>query len=178
MIYYFTPYSTEKNIGKAYNDYCKIVPNDDDWICLMDGDIAFLHPQWGHDIEGYVKNKKEYDLLTAYTFRTRNRNQKYKRTIWTDTNIIRLWQESQKQSMYIKDWSVKPVHSDIAGFLMLFRKSLWNEIPFPEDKILGIDTAWSMNVLRAKKRIGVMEKIVCFHYYRHHKPLENVNHLK
>src|SRR5690606_25236005 len=53
-IWYSNPYNTSKNIGKALNDFCALVP-DKDWICLQDGDMLYLTPEWGKQIEDVVK---------------------------------------------------------------------------------------------------------------------------
>ena len=52
MIIYSNPFRSDKNIGKAYNDFikCLNVP-DDTWIVLQDGDITYLTDDWGKRIE-------------------------------------------------------------------------------------------------------------------------------
>ena len=174
MIYYFTPYSLEKDIAKAYNSHCALVPNDDDWICLLDGDFAFLTPDWGHDIEEATKSG--YDLLTCLTFRTRNKNQQFARRIWPLNDASQLYHLAMQQK---QKKGINTIHSDIAGFCMIFKKSLWNEFKFPKGLgVLGVDTEWSYNLVRKGKKVGVINNLVGWHYYRAHKNIEDTTHLK
>ena len=69
MIYYSIPYSTEKNLGKYYNDFMKVLPNDDDFACFVDGDTIFSTPNYGHIIQSVVDENPEVKLFTCYTNR-------------------------------------------------------------------------------------------------------------
>ena len=51
MIYYFSPFNSQKQIGKSHNEHCSLVPNDDDWICITDSDVLFLRPDTKTQIE-------------------------------------------------------------------------------------------------------------------------------
>ena len=69
MIHYITPYATDGNIGRAYNEACSLVPAGD-WICIRDGDTMFATPNWGRHIEQVVQKYGEsYDLFGAMTNR-------------------------------------------------------------------------------------------------------------
>src|SRR5690606_27666121 len=62
-IWYSNPYSTQKNIGKALNEVCELVP-DDDWIGLQDGDMMYLTTDWGLQIEEALKKYgNEFSLI-------------------------------------------------------------------------------------------------------------------
>jgi hypothetical protein len=69
MIYYFTPY-INGNLGQAYNHYCNLVPNDDDWITMMDGDVMQLHTNWAEIWENIINNSpKTTGIVTCQTNR-------------------------------------------------------------------------------------------------------------
>lgn len=64
-VYEFTPYGVDGNLGKAYNEYCYIVPYDDDWIMMTDQDSMILTPRYGHVINAYLEGWKDIDLWTC-----------------------------------------------------------------------------------------------------------------
>jgi len=77
MIHYLTPYSTDKNIGKAYNEAIgALVTAPNDWVVVMDGDISFLTPEWGRQIAEVASNT-DFALIGCITGRLRSKYQLY-----------------------------------------------------------------------------------------------------
>ena len=69
MIFYSIPYNTNKNIGKYYNDFMRILPNDDDYACFVDGDTIFTTENYGNIIEEITKEYSHIGCFTATTNR-------------------------------------------------------------------------------------------------------------
>lgn len=165
-IWYSNPYSTEKNIGKALNDFCALVP-DGDFICLTDGDIMFLSPTWGVQISEVVKRYgKRYSLIGCLTNRLGRQIQRYKGEFSTNFDIkhhynIAIELEANHWAE-VEDITPK---KRIAGMFMLFPKSLWNEIKF-EENTPNFDDLFSTAVIKKKKRLGLMKGLYVFHGYR------------
>ena len=65
-----TPYSIDKNLGKAYNEEMALIP-DGDAACFLDGDMMFTIPDYGHVINEYA-NLYPNAVLTCWTNRTHN----------------------------------------------------------------------------------------------------------
>lgn len=168
-IFYFTPYSVNKELGVAYNESCAIVPNDNDWICLMDGDTIFLSPTYGKHIADVIETHQDYDFFTCLTNRTGNKRQRLNGIIDEDSDLISLKRKvlERERDHYNQ---VVQLHQHISGHFMLFRKKLWNEFKFPtitkKGTILGIDNDWTQSLLDNGKKLGIIEGLVLIHYYR------------
>lgn len=184
MIYYLTPFCSQKRLGHIHNQYCALVPNDDDYICLMDPDVMFLHPHQMTWIEDIVTAKGgDWDLLGCMTNRIGVKQQCYKKhipnfvgygdkrdpyqgdtieVIFDNDNILFHMQEAiylhSKGTYIIEETDL------IAGFLMIFKKSLWNKIKFQEG--INFDIKFCEAVRASGGRIGIMKGIYIYHNYR------------
>lgn len=168
-IWYSNPYNTQKNIGKALNEFCELVP-DDDWICLQDGDMMYLTPDWGLQIEEVVKKYgNEYSLIGCMTNRLARQTQRYKDFIDDNHNILYHYEIAEK--LKAEHWAeIKDVPNNnrdglIAGMFMLFPKLVWKKIKFKENNI-GFDDAFSIGVKRIGGKLGVMTGLYVYHFYR------------
>lgn len=165
-IYYFTPYSTKKNLGAAYNEYMRLLPHDEDYACFIDGDAMFLNPDFGHQLTEIVKRYPDAGMFTAITNRVGNRRQCYKFKISEDPNI--------KNHRYIakleknrNPYKVSVVDYPISGHLMMIQKKVWKHFNFSEKlKILGVDNDISIRLMDAGYKIYLMKGVYIFHYYR------------
>ena len=178
MIYYFTPYSLEKNIGKAYNQYMSLLPNDEDYGVLMDGDIMFLTFDWGHQIAEVIKKHPDAGIITCQTNRiAKNKVQLYSEDS-PDVLVHRLIAKDLDNKFR---GQTRQIRQSISGFLMIIQKKTWEEVgKFPEipNKILDIDTRFSRMILNAKKTIYLMRGMYVFHYYRLAEGRKYKDHLR
>jgi glycosyltransferase involved in cell wall biosynthesis len=178
-VFYSNPYSTEKNIGKALNEFCELVP-DGSWICLQDGDIAYLTPNWGRQIEDAIrKHGDEFGLIGCVTNRLGRDIQRV-----GDMNeyhdMLRhaeIGRQKEKENWAeVEDITDKKY---IAGMFMLFPKSVWNECKFEENNI-AFDDAFSKSVRRKGYKLGLMKGLYVYHLYRiwSENPSKDRQHLK
>ncbi len=65
-VHIMTPYSLTKQLGVAYNEAMALIP-DDDSGCLIDGDVNFLTPDYGHIINQYANENPSQDWIHSYT---------------------------------------------------------------------------------------------------------------
>lgn len=163
-VWYSTPFSTEKNIGKSYNEFCAMVP-DNDWICLRDGDTMFLRPDWGAQIEEIIKRHgNDYDLLGCVTNRLNSDKQRPFPKDFDNTDILHHKQVADK--LYTENYcEVKKHNEPIAGLLLLFPKRIWNKIKFRE-KSIYFDTEFGKDLIKKGGRIGLMTGLYVLHFYR------------
>lgn len=175
-VWYSNPYSTEKNIGKALNEFCTNVP-DGDWICLQDGDMIYLTPDWGKQIEDVIRQHgSKYSLFGATTNRLGRDIQRYKGEF--SNNHDMKYHHDLAVKLSKEEWAtVKPVQK-VAGMLMLFPKSLWNRIKFQENDA-AFDDAFSNAVKSMGKKMAVMKGLYVYHLYRiwSDKPVGDKTHL-
>lgn len=181
-VWYLTPYGTDGNIGREYNEQIALLPKDD-WVCLRDGDTCFTTPDslWGVQIADIIKKHgSDFELIGCYTNRLASPKQCHNGEFsdngdWT-------YHKSIGSELYEKHYSdVEAVNHNIAGMFMLFPKRIWEKVKFKEDAPYRIfDTDFCQKVKRARGRIGMARGIYLFHDYRWGKenPKQNTAHLK
>jgi glycosyltransferase involved in cell wall biosynthesis len=180
-IFYLTPYSLSKKIGEAYNQYCSIIPNDDDWICLLDADCMLLSPEYGRHInEVLMSHGNDFDLFTSYATRIGNKQQQWESKCDVSGDMRFLYQEVMRCENL--NWGkVTQLSKHVSGCLLLFKKRLWKEFNFPitsdEGSMLGIDKLWTKTLLESGKKIARMDGILLVHYYRLLTGRSNKDHL-
>lgn len=169
MIHILTPYSNEKNLGKAYNESVSLLP-DNSWACVTDYDVMFLTPDCGRILHDYAVKYPETGIFTCLTNRIHPmaKDQLLNGVSdFTDILIHTKIAQSQREKLY----QVKEIDHPISGFLMMFSKKTWVNHNFPEDrKCLGVDNVFSDSVLRSGLKICVMEGLYVWHSYR----MENI----
>jgi len=164
MILISTPYSFERNLGKAYNEIMSLLPSDDDWAVLRDIDTMFLDNKAPFLIREAINLKPEAGLFTCYASRTGRGEQKFKNTISNDSNINNHRQIALRQQ---KKVFLKLIKKPIAGFLMVLNKKVWKDQGgFIEKDLFSIDLEFSDRLLKANKPIYLIENLYIFHYYR------------
>jgi GT2 family glycosyltransferase len=179
MIWFFKPYSLEKDIGKAYNEYCSLVP-DGDWICLLDGDTLFLTSDYGHICQKYINAFPECQFFFPYVSRVGKRAQCYNRTISSNPDITyhKKIADSIKTKIKVKDINRHEPFLRISMPMFLFSKKIWKEVGgFDEtQRILGVDIRFSDKV-RKHTKVYRMEGFYLLHYYRLLEGVQNKDHL-
>jgi hypothetical protein len=177
-IWYSTPFDTTKNIGRALNEFCALVPSPEDWICLRDGDSMFLLPDWGNQVEDIIQaNKDHYDLIGCMTNRLRGTHQLHK-GVCSNNMDMRDHYHIATQLKADQGICVERTLSGIAGVCMLFQRKVWDKVKFKENCI-NFDTVFSKELLKAKMRIGVAKGLYCLHSYRiwSDTPFDDITHL-
>lgn len=165
-IHYSNPFSTEKNIGKAYNEFCENVP-DGDWICLQDGDMMYLTPDWGAQIEQVVNTYgNRFDLIGCITNRLGRSIQLAEGVDYNNHDMKYHYKIAQKISQdnfgKVEDITKKRY---IAGMFMLFPKTTWQKNKFPENDP-AFDDAFSKSITKAGGKLGLMTGLYVYHAYR------------
>jgi hypothetical protein len=188
-IYYFTPARGDKNLGKSYNDHCESVPNDDDWICIRDGDTMFLTPNYSRHIEDIIHNNNDrFEVIGCITNRTGMIGQLHNRTLSEDTDI----RNHMNLSFRLEElnWGVVTKYNNyLAGHFMLFKKKAWLEHRFEEGLLVtkktrtkvmtGFVDYWFSDYFRKKGTVGLAKGLYIFHLYRlFHKDRKVKTHLK
>lgn len=171
MIYYSVPYSTEKNIGKYYNDFMRTLPKDDDFACFVDGDTIFTTPFYGHTIENVIKENSDVLCYTCFTNRVACPEQ-IAPGIDTDSNDMHYHRNfgQMMESIYgtsCMDITKMKSGQLISGCLILIQKNLWRRIGgFAEKGMLGVDNDLHHKVLKAGEKIYLMQGVYIYHWYR------------
>ena len=178
-VWYSNPFSTEKNIGKALNEFCANVP-DNDWICLQDGDMMYLTSDWGVQIEQAIKQHGDkFGLIGCMTNRLGRDIQRIG-AMDNDHDVLKHYEIAVKLAKenygQVEDITKKKY---IAGMFMLFPKSVWNKVKFKENNI-AFDDHFSNDVRKKGYKLGIMKGLYVYHAYRiwSDDPSRDRNHLK
>jgi len=164
MIYYFTPYSLDKNLGAAYNHYMELLPNDDDWACFTDGDTMFLSSDFGHIINEVVEKFPDTGMFTCYTNRVSNKFQRYGGG-FSEVADIRHHRNIAIVCERTGRGKILELNGMISGMMMIIQKKTWYDFPF-KDGLLSVDNDISKRLLIAGEKILLIKGIYLLHYYR------------
>lgn len=173
MIYTFIPYSITKNLGKEYNRFMSLLPNDDDFAALLDHDSMFTDYDWYRRLEDYVKI---YPACGCFVGRANRLGCTWQRTFdegskeWHNNNIEFHRKHAEKlikKHPKATDMSnVDPLYV-MGGVLILIKKSLWKKAGgFKEGGILGVDNDMHWRLQKLKEKVYMMESIYLYHWYR------------
>lgn len=177
MILDIIPYSTEKNLGKAYNEAMALV-GDNDHVCFRDGDTCWLTPDYGVHLAEYVRLYPNA-ILTCWTNRINEKaEQQFK-----GNEIMAGDREGSDIKYHISVANVikvdlykaTPIHGFVSGFCMVVPKSVWNNHKFAEKQVyedrgpnnlLGVDNDFTNRVRAAGVPVLRMNGIYLWHTYR------------
>lgn len=173
MIYDIIPYSTEKNLGKAYNDAIVGLP-DDCHVCLRDGDTCWLTPDYGVHLAKYIELNPN-SVLTCWTNRINEKAEQQSNIGGVRDDVD--FTTHLKYAAVFKDklYQTTLLHGFISGFCLVFPKSLWQHHKFAtkqvyEDRgphnLLGVDNDWTNRVRAAGVPILRMDGLYIWHTYR------------
>jgi len=182
MIWFFTPYSFGRKLFDAWDQYMNLVQNPQDWVCMMDGDIAFFRNDFGHHIQKYTEQNPDVSIFSCYASRSG--------TAWMmpinnqfDCKDIVIHRQIAETCAVSHTLEIEELNKRVTGHLMVMRKSTWLKFrdkiqtATEEKNLYGIDTAICQQILYAGGRILLMKGIYVFHYYRHLEGRNNKSHL-
>lgn len=158
---FVVPYAFDKNLGRVYNMIME--RSDADYVCLMDGDIMFLHNDFGHHIANVIRRYPDGGIYTCLTNRIGNPEQRFEGKISTEKNILR----HKKIAEHLrKRYGYKAVKatSRTSMLLSVISRKVWEEFRF-KDGLMGVDWDFSSRVME-KYPVYIMQGLYVFHLYR------------
>jgi GT2 family glycosyltransferase len=180
-IWYSNPYNTDKHIGKSLNDFCRIVPNNDDWIVLQDGDICYITPDWGKLIENSLsKNGNDFGLIGCYTNRLRGLHQLHNNQLSNVHDLkfhYHIAKEYAKKEAKVNDIGN---YLGVAGLFMAFKKYTWAQVGGFSETSIAFDSDFNAKVREKGYRLGLINNLYVYHAYRiwnDINPQDDTNHL-
>jgi GT2 family glycosyltransferase len=183
MIWFFTPYAHDKKFLDAIDRHFNLIANPNDWVVLMDGDTAFLRPDFGEVIKRYTETYPETGLFTCYASRCHYSIQ-VPTGVDMENDSIRYHRTMADIISSVNYGQVETINRKIAGHLMVIRKSTWTKIrsevfrTAAAKHILGVDTKISNAILASGLKIRLIRELYIFHYLRMAEGFDNDKHLK
>ena len=174
MILICTPYRSDKNVGKAYNDIFKLI-REDDTACITDGDTMFLTPDFGTIIEDYNRLYPDA-ILTCKTNRIHPLSKQLDGQLDEICDLRELTRKAESRKLSRTITEIKPGEG-MSGLLMVIPKKIWHEVPFVENRALGIDSQFRIDLHSAGKKIYIMDGLFVFHSYRILNGINDKRHL-
>lgn len=164
MILFCTPYRTDRDLGKGYNEVMHLLKHEDA-AGFIDGDAMFLTSDFGHIIADYHIRYPDA-VLTCKTNRIHHLSKQLDgemdNVCDVRENIIKA--ESQKRLTTVTE--ILPGEG-MSGVLMLVPKKVWAQVPFIETGgCLGIDSQFRIDLHNAGIKIYIMDGVFIFHSYR------------
>lgn len=164
-VFYSTPFRTDKNIGKANNDFITLLP-DDAWICITDADAMFLRPDFGKCIEEIINNTS-FDLIGCVTNRLGGLHQLYKNEFSEDFNVLNHYNIANE--LWELNGSKTEPTTGVAGLCMIFSKATWKKAGGFRENSITCDTEFNKSVVRSSGKVGLATGLYMFHAYRIHE---------
>ena len=174
MILDIIPYSTDKNLGKAYNDAFRNTSDEVTHICFRDGDTCWLTPDYGVHLAEYVRLHPNA-VLTCWTNRINEKAEQQAKIdeirLCKDMGIHILNAEDCKTNVY----HISTLHGFVSGFCMVIPRSVWNNHKFAEQQVysdrgptnmLGVDNDFTNRIRAAGIPVLRMDGLYIWHTYR------------
>lgn len=158
---------TEANLGKAYNDFMKLIP-DNDWVCFLDSDATWTTRSWYRDMEQIIQNNSEYSLFTCMTNRIGCPYQKFDNVDQNNHDIQyhRQIGSAAKKQFGTNVLDITEAVPPLSGVMMLIQKNTWKKIKGCPDGFLGVDNEIHIRVKNSGLKVGLANGLYVYHFYR------------
>ncbi len=158
------PTSEDKNLGAAYNECASLVKDPDHWMCFKDRDVMFMTNDYINMIPSAIEKYPDVGLFTCMTNRVGNLLQCYGGKVSEETSLLKHYDLSVEIAK--KGVEIKYTNRVISGLVLIIQKRTWLQIRGAKDGILGVDNDISKKVMRAGKKVAIMQGLYVLHYYR------------
>ena len=166
-VFYFVPWSSDKNIGVSYNE-CAILCPDDAYICFMDADTIPCIPNYGKLIEDVIERYPDVDAFTCSTNRVARMWQIAKGVDWQNDDMR--YHRKIGEIRYNKFGSTCRDVTDyqyFSGLFLVIKKSAWDKIGGAADHgMLGVDNDIHRKLQENGMKLYQMLGLYLYHWYR------------
>jgi GT2 family glycosyltransferase len=177
MIHTYVPYCPShidggKNLGFAYNNFMKMI-GEDDWACFLDHDAMFTTPDWYRQLEVVIEKYPDAGEFSVRTNRIGNAAQLY-----TDPSIPnfshnhnlkmhrRIGAALQKQNTVEVIEYTKKRNRGLSGLTILTSKRAWKLVGGFSDGFLGVDWDYTFRCANKGLKNYILRGVYVYHWYR------------
>lgn len=167
-VFYNVPWDSDKNIGKAYNEFAALVP-DDAWICFMDADTIPTTTFYGKIIEDIISDNPKVLAFTCVTNRIGCPWQLAEGADWSndDMRYHRDFGQAQYEKYGTKVVDMTNMNHPMSGLFMCIHKSIWKKMGGANPKgMLGIDQDIHKRIRAVGEHVYLAKGLYMYHWYR------------
>jgi len=170
------PWSQSKNLGLACNESMSLLADNDIGV-IMDYDIMWTTPNWYDQILEIFNQHPDAGLVTVVTNRIGNFDQlpigiDENHPLTQSHNIAehRQFGEALKIQHGTNVVDTTDSHYQISGLVIAVPKKVWDQVPFPESTMFGMDNEYHRRIRDRGFRVLIASGVYCYHWYRGDQP--------
>ncbi len=156
------PFSTEMNLGAAYNQAMALIP-DDAWACFLDHDAIWTTREWYRQIQEAIRTVPDAGALTAMTNRIAAPWQQVGERDNHDMAHHRRFGAARMKFRTLLDVTDT---KGMGGVVMVISKRAWKQVGGFVDGVLCVDHMMHFALRDLGLRIWLMENLYVYHWRR------------
>lgn len=166
----YIPYNVDGNLGKAYNDFMKMV-DDDDWVCFLDADAMFTTRNYYTYMLETIETNPDYGLFTTMTNRVRFDSYQLFKDVSRENHDISYHRKVgiEKNNKYynvVINLNSLSIPHLLSGVVLLLSKETWKAVGGFCDGFLGVDNDVHKRCRNHKIGVGLLKGLYVYHWYR------------
>lgn len=158
------PYSDERDLGSAHNEFMSLLP-EDGWGCLLDHDVMFTTRDWHKQLTSAIRQYPE-GTFCAMTNRIAC---PFQVVPGISMKTHDMWYHREMGARILPNQTIRDVTDEPrtpAGFLMCLSKRAWREVNgFPHGFHLMDKRMWTA-LKMVGRRIYLIEGLYMYHWHR------------
>ncbi len=162
MIVTMMPYSTEMNLGAAYNEAMHILP-DDAWACFLDHDAMWTTRQWFRQVQEAVRFLPAAGAFTAVTNRIAA---PWQQVGDRDNHDVAHHRRFGAERMKVRTLLDVTDTKGFGGVVLVISKAAWRAAGGFVDGMLCVDHHMHFALRAAGRRVYVLEGLYVYHWRR------------
>lgn len=161
-IYAMTPFATDRNLGRAYNEAMALLPADA-WACFLDHDAMLTTRQWYRQLEEAIACQPDAGAFAAMTNRIAA---PWQQVGDRDNHDIAHHRRFGTERLKIRSLLDITETKGFGGVLMCVSKAAWREVGGFVDGLLCVDHQMHFALRRAGRRNYLIEGLYLYHWRR------------
>lgn len=168
------------NLGKGYNEFMELLPDDDDWAVLMDNDVMFTTDRWWYQLKHAIEKDPKAGMFTAMTNRLGSPEQVYECRKHREKHHLVFYCSKENHHDMVKHKEIghclmEQYGSDVVkmkgfsrGMLMCISKATWKKVGGFPNGIGGVDMVFLRKLKSNNLPVYILKGLYVYHWYRQH----------
>lgn len=159
-LFCMTPFREDKNLGEAYNEAMRLLP-DDGWACFLDHDAWWTTPQWNTQIRAAIKAEPS----GTFTAVTNNIASRWQRTDANDLGSTDILHHKRIGVALAKKDTLLDVTTTagFGGVVIVISKPNWYDVGGFVNGMFCVDHQMHYALRDAGRRIYLIEGLYVYH---------------